>query len=114
MKEQQERSQVTSKGKKGIKLKPNNVKYVEYRTFKQEAATAISKFSIHFSNQKNVERMKRNVCAFIDDLADNARVIRRAKSSGIGFGVISILFPKATRAINSKDEKENNENANKT
>ena len=110
MKEQQGKSQKTSKEKKGIKLKPNNVKYVEYKTFRQEAATAISKFSIHFSNEKNVERMKRNVCAFIDDLADNARVIKRAKSSGIGFGIISILFPKATKAIN---EKESNQNANK-
>ena len=84
--------------------------YVEYRTFRQEVAEMLNKFSKHFSNKENVEAIKTNICALVDDLASHAKTINRAKNSGLGHGVANILFPRTIKAIN---EKENRNKPNK-
>lgn len=84
--------------------------YVEYKTFRQEAAGLLNKFSKHFSNEKNVKAMKSNICAILDDLSSHANTINKAKSSGLGFGIANILFPNTIKAINEKNnEKDSSE-----
>jgi hypothetical protein len=79
--------------------------YVEYKTFRQEAAEIVNKFAKHFGNEKNVSAMKTNICAFIDDMASHANTINKAKSSGLGHGIANIIFPQTIKAINQKKNK---------
>jgi hypothetical protein len=97
--------------KTNIEYIKNDKLYVEYKTFRQETAEMISKFSKHFSNEENVTAIKTNICALIDDLSSHAKTINKAKSSGIGHGIVNVLFPRTVRAIN---EKNNRKKSNKS
>ena len=107
MENQQETSQkrLNEKNLRGsIEYIKSDKLYVEYKTFRQETAEILNKFSTHFSNEKNVKAMKTNICALIDDLSSHAKTISKTKKSGIGHGIANILFPRTLKAMNEKND----------